>query len=177
MSIVFSCVICITISSLVYSWFHVCRRGVALCPCILRWDVFICCSLGGFSVSFCSWVGCDSANIWRSTVLCLLLGGTKCVCVCVLGLHLWNNLELIGEVLAGSSVCGGEVFYSLRSVAMRGPSFRSRFFCGFLLFLFFLLPLVFSCCHLHLHYSWFCHDLSRYFVSGLCLCVSVFGML
>jgi len=54
-----------------------------------------------------------------------------------ISLHLWNNLELIGEVFAGSSVCGGEVFYSLMSVVMRGPSFQSRFFCGFLIFSFF----------------------------------------
>ena len=37
-----------------------------------------------------------------------------------------NNLDVIGEVRAGSSACGGEVFYSLRSVAVRGSSFRSR---------------------------------------------------
>ena len=110
-----------------------CRRGVALYPRILRWDVYVCCSLGGFSISFCSWVGWDSAYIWRSAVLYLLLGGTRCV----FGLNMWNNLELTGEMLVGSSVCGGEVFYSLRSVAMRGPSFRSRFFAGFSFFPFF----------------------------------------
>jgi len=56
---------------------------------------------------------------------------------------------------------------------MRIPSFRSRFL---LFILSFLLPLVYSCCHLHLHfhYSWFYHGLAGYFMSGLCLCASVF---
>ena len=35
-------------------------------------------------------------------------------------------LDVIGEVGAGSSACGGEVLYSLRSVAVRGSSLRSR---------------------------------------------------
>ena len=37
-----------------------------------------------------------------------------------------NNLDVIGEVRAGSSACGGEVFYSLRFVVVRGSSFWSR---------------------------------------------------
>jgi len=37
-----------------------------------------------------------------------------------------NNLAVIGEVHAGSSARGGEVFYSLRFVVVRGSSFRSR---------------------------------------------------
>jgi len=37
-----------------------------------------------------------------------------------------NNLDLIGEVREGTRACRGEVLYSLRSVAVRGSSFRSR---------------------------------------------------
>jgi len=44
----------------------------------------------------------------------------------VVGQHLPIILDVIGEVHAGSSACGGEVLYSLRSVAVRGSSFRSR---------------------------------------------------
>ena len=35
----------------------------------------------------------------------------------VVGEHLRIILDVIGEVRAGSSACGGEVLYSLRSVA------------------------------------------------------------
>jgi len=37
-----------------------------------------------------------------------------------------NNLDVICEVHAGTGACRGEVFYSLRSVAVRGSSFQSR---------------------------------------------------
>jgi len=33
------------------SYAQTCRRGVALYRCILRCDVYVCCSLGGFSIS------------------------------------------------------------------------------------------------------------------------------
>jgi len=43
-----------------------------------------------------------------------------------MGQNLRMILDVIGEVRAGSSACGGEVSYSLSSVAVRGSSFRSR---------------------------------------------------
>ena len=120
-----------------------CRSGVALYPCTLRWDVYVCCSHSGW-VGQCQYLACHralSSFRWDQ------------VCVCVLGLH---------------SVCS-----DARSLV------PVQVFCGFLFFLSFLLLLVYSCCHLHLHLhnSWFCHDLFRYFVSGYVCVLQFFGLL